>query len=305
MIVTCTTARAPFLDPRCVKPGTFIAAVGADSPEKSEIAPGADGAGAGRRRQCSINALEMGDLRHAVAAGAMTARSVHAELADLVTGRKPGRTSADEITLFDSTGTALQDVAAAASIYERAPHRARPAVRRTGRGRVNRADPAGRGGARLGQDRVSELRRPGRADRADAPRPGRGETLDLRGALPARAQLSACCCPGPEAQQLATYIGWLLHKTKGGLIAGALFVLPGFVAIMVLSWLYAALGNVDAVEALFFGLKAAVLAIVLEAVRRIGARALRNNACARSPAPPSSPSSSSRCLSPRSSSPRL
>jgi chromate transporter len=83
--------------------------------------------------------------------------------------------------------------------------------------------------------------------------------------------------PGPEAQQLATYIGWLMHKTKGGLVAGALFVLPGFVAIMVLSWLYAALGSVDAVEALFFGLKAAVLAIVLEAVRRIGGRALRNN----------------------------
>jgi len=83
--------------------------------------------------------------------------------------------------------------------------------------------------------------------------------------------------PGPEAQQLATYIGWLMHKTRGGLIAGALFVLPGFVAIMALSWLYASLGSVDAVEALFFGLKAAVLAIVLEAVRRIGGRALENN----------------------------
>jgi chromate transporter len=82
--------------------------------------------------------------------------------------------------------------------------------------------------------------------------------------------------PGPEAQQLATYIGWLLHRTKGGLIAGALFVLPGFLAIMVLSWLYAAFGNLGPVEAFFFGLKAAVLAIVLEAVRRIGARALRN-----------------------------
>src|ERR1700710_1575770 len=68
--------------------------------------------------------------------------------------------------------------------------------------------------------------------------------------------------PGPEAQQLAIYIGWLLHKTKGGLIAGALFVLPGFAAIMALSWLYALIGNVAAVEALFFGLKAAVLAIV-------------------------------------------
>jgi len=82
--------------------------------------------------------------------------------------------------------------------------------------------------------------------------------------------------PGPEAQQLATYIGWLMHKTKGGLIAGALFVLPGFVAIMALSWLYALFGNVGAVAALFFGLKAAVLAIVLDAVRRIGTRTLKN-----------------------------
>src|SRR5438477_315073 len=83
--------------------------------------------------------------------------------------------------------------------------------------------------------------------------------------------------PGPEAQQLAIYIGWLLHKTKGGLVAGTLFVLPGFVAIMVLSWIYAAYGNVGVVQALFFGLKAAVLAIVLEAVVRIGKRSLKNN----------------------------
>jgi chromate transporter len=83
--------------------------------------------------------------------------------------------------------------------------------------------------------------------------------------------------PGPEAQQLAVYIGWLLHKTKGGLVAGTLFVLPGLVSIMVLSWIYAAFGNVGAVQALFFGLKAAVLAIVLEAVARIGRRALKNN----------------------------
>ncbi|MDK4743018.1 chromate efflux transporter [Rhizobium sp. CNPSo 3464] len=83
--------------------------------------------------------------------------------------------------------------------------------------------------------------------------------------------------PGPEAQQLAIYIGWLLHKTKGGLVAGILFVLPGVVAIMALSWIYAIFGNVGAVQALFFGLKAAVLAIVLEAVLRIGRRALKNN----------------------------
>ena len=82
--------------------------------------------------------------------------------------------------------------------------------------------------------------------------------------------------PGPEAQQLAIYIGWLLHKTKGGLVAGTLFVLPGFVAIMALSLVYAAFGRVGIVQALFFGLKAAVLAIVLEAVVRIGRRALKN-----------------------------
>ena len=84
--------------------------------------------------------------------------------------------------------------------------------------------------------------------------------------------------PGPEAQQLATYIGWLLHRTKGGLIAGGLFVLPGFLAIMVLSWLYAGFGQLGPVAALFFGLKAAVLAIVIDAVRRIGGRALGNDA---------------------------
>src|SRR4051794_41651277 len=82
--------------------------------------------------------------------------------------------------------------------------------------------------------------------------------------------------PGPEAQQLAVYIGWLMHRTIGGLIAGILFVLPGVVAIMALSWIYAALGNVGIVQGLFFGLKAAVLAVVLEAVVRIGRRALKN-----------------------------
>src|SRR5467141_896128 len=83
--------------------------------------------------------------------------------------------------------------------------------------------------------------------------------------------------PGPEAQQLATYIGWLMHGTRGGVIAGGLFVLPGIVAIMALSYVYAAFGNVPLVAALFFGLKAAVLAIVLEALLRIGKRALKNN----------------------------
>ena len=83
--------------------------------------------------------------------------------------------------------------------------------------------------------------------------------------------------PGPEAQQLATYIGWLMHRTRGGLLAGTLFVLPGLLAIMALSWVYVLLGQVTLVQGLFFGLKAAVLVIVIEAVLRVGKRALRNN----------------------------
>jgi len=84
--------------------------------------------------------------------------------------------------------------------------------------------------------------------------------------------------PGPEAQQLAIYIGWLLHRTRGGLVAGILFVLPGFLAILALSYVYALLGDVDLVQGLFFGLKAAVLAIVLQAVVRVGSRSLTSNA---------------------------
>lgn len=82
--------------------------------------------------------------------------------------------------------------------------------------------------------------------------------------------------PGPEAQQLAIYIGWLLHRTAGGLVAGILFVLPGFVAILGLSYVYVAFGDVALIEGLFFGLKAAVLAVVIQAVFRIGSRALKN-----------------------------
>lgn len=82
--------------------------------------------------------------------------------------------------------------------------------------------------------------------------------------------------PGPEAQQLATYLGWLLHRTKGGLAAGLLFILPGFLSILVLSILYAGFYDTGFVQALFFGLKPAVLAVVVEPVLRIGKRALKN-----------------------------
>src|SRR5262249_33597908 len=79
--------------------------------------------------------------------------------------------------------------------------------------------------------------------------------------------------PGPEAQQLATYIGWLMHRTLGGIIAGGLFVVPGIIAIMALSYVYAAWGNLPVIVALFFRLKAAVLATVVPALVRLGSRA--------------------------------
>ncbi len=84
--------------------------------------------------------------------------------------------------------------------------------------------------------------------------------------------------PGPEAQQLATYIGWLMHGTLGGLIAGGLFVLPGVAAIMALSVIYASYGATPAIAGAFFGLKAAVLALVVAAIWRLGKRALKNRA---------------------------
>ncbi|MEX2449348.1 MAG: chromate efflux transporter [Rhodospirillales bacterium] len=84
--------------------------------------------------------------------------------------------------------------------------------------------------------------------------------------------------PGPEAQQLATYIGWLLHRTWGGLVAGTLFILPGFFVVLGLSTLYAVYQELTAVQAIFFGIKAAVLAVVIQAVVRIGKNVLKNAA---------------------------
>src|SRR4051812_15805821 len=83
--------------------------------------------------------------------------------------------------------------------------------------------------------------------------------------------------PGPEAQQLATYIGWLMHKGWGGVIAGGLFVLPSLLILILLSWIYAAYGNVAAVAGVLYGIKPAVTAVVVFAAYRIGSRALKNN----------------------------
>ncbi|WP_085318420.1 chromate efflux transporter [Derxia lacustris] len=82
--------------------------------------------------------------------------------------------------------------------------------------------------------------------------------------------------PGPEAQQLATYLGWLLHRTPGGLIAGSLFVLPSLLLLIALSWVYMALGDVPAIAGLFYGIKPAVTALVVHAAFRVGSRTLKN-----------------------------
>lgn len=119
IIVTCTTANEPFLGLEHVRPGTFVAAVGADSPEKNEVKPDLMAQAtvvADVLAQCAV----MGEIHHAFEAEVMDRRHVHADIGQLVTGARPGRTSEREITLFDSTGTALQDVASAALIYERA-----------------------------------------------------------------------------------------------------------------------------------------------------------------------------------------
>jgi alanine dehydrogenase len=117
--VTCTPSRRPLLMRGDVRPGTFVAAVGADNPLKQEIDPALMASGkivADILEQCAA----IGDLRHALEAGAVTKDDVYAELGEIAAGRKPGRTSAEEIVIFDSTGTALQDVAAAAAVYEKA-----------------------------------------------------------------------------------------------------------------------------------------------------------------------------------------
>jgi alanine dehydrogenase len=119
IVVTATSAQRAFLTAECVSPGTFVAAIGADSPHKNELAAELF---AGSKVVVDVlpQCVVMGDLHHAIDAGLITPAAVHAELGDLVIGRKPGRTNSEEITLFDSTGVAIQDVASAAWVYQRA-----------------------------------------------------------------------------------------------------------------------------------------------------------------------------------------
>ena len=122
VIVTCTPATEPFLGAGAVRPGTFIAAVGADASGKSEIAPDLMGEAlvvADLALQCAA----IGDLRHALRAATMRREQVHAELHEVLLATKPGRQCRDEVFVFDSTGTAIQDVAACAWIYDRACRR--------------------------------------------------------------------------------------------------------------------------------------------------------------------------------------
>jgi alanine dehydrogenase len=119
IIVTATSAQTPFLTLACVAAGTFVAAVGADSPHKNELA--ADLLAGSKIVVDTLSQCEvMGDLHHAIGAGTVASSDVHAELGDLVVGRKPGRTNPYEITVFDSTGVAIEDAASAAWIYRRA-----------------------------------------------------------------------------------------------------------------------------------------------------------------------------------------
>jgi ornithine cyclodeaminase/alanine dehydrogenase-like protein (mu-crystallin family) len=119
IVITCTTAQRYFITAEMIGPGTFIAAVGADNENKQEIAPRLLAAST-VVTDLTEQACLIGDLHHAIVAGTMTREAVHAELGEVIAGRKRGRSRADETIVFDSTGTGLQDVAAAIAVYRRA-----------------------------------------------------------------------------------------------------------------------------------------------------------------------------------------
>jgi ornithine cyclodeaminase/alanine dehydrogenase len=119
VLITCTPSRAPFIHRADVPPGIFIAAVGADSPGKQEL--DADLVAASKIvADLAPQATTVGETHHAIKAGLLRPGQIHAELGDIIAGKRPGRVDAGEIIIFDSTGTALQDVAAAAAVYNRA-----------------------------------------------------------------------------------------------------------------------------------------------------------------------------------------
>ena len=125
--VTCTPARTPVLETEWIRPGTFVAGIGADAEHKQELPPALF-----LRSLVVVDVLTQcaafGDLHHALASGVVTTSAVHAELGAVVAGRAPGRTTVDQITLFDSTGMAVQDVATAALIYRRCRDSGYPAA---------------------------------------------------------------------------------------------------------------------------------------------------------------------------------
>jgi ornithine cyclodeaminase/alanine dehydrogenase len=127
IVVTCTPSKGPFLKKEWIAPGTFIAAVGADSEDKQELDPALF-----NQSKIVVDLVEqcvtIGELHHAIAAGYINNEQVHAELGEIVAGTKLGRTTSEEIIIFDSTGMALQDVATAALVYEKAVRSARGTV---------------------------------------------------------------------------------------------------------------------------------------------------------------------------------
>ena len=119
IVITCTPSRQYFITRRDVRPGAFVAAVGADSPDKQEIEPeliAKNKVIADITAQC----VEVGDIHHAIELGLMTEKDVYGDIGEVISGKKSGRENPDEIIIFDATGSALQDVACAAYVYEKA-----------------------------------------------------------------------------------------------------------------------------------------------------------------------------------------
>ena len=268
--VTCTTAESPLLFAEHLHPGLFVAAVGADNPAKPEI-----DATALSRSRVVVDSLAAcaagGDLHHAIRANAMTEQDVHGELSAIVAGRVPGRSSRDQVFVFDSTGTALQDVAAAVLVYRtRYCRRCRPA-RGAGRQTCRGGDDPGAmkdlvwyffklgsfgfgGPAAL----VGYMRRDLVEDRSLIDE----STYNLSIAL---AQIM----PGPLAAQTAMAIGYFQSGVVGATLVGLAFILPSFFMVLGLSALYVAYGGMPWMQSVFYGIGAVIIAIIAVAAYRL------------------------------------